>query len=85
MAWGLPVLAVASGGVPEYVEDGGNGLLAAQPDPELLSAGMFQLLNDESLRKRLGQAARRSIAEQFSTERLVENTLRVYKDVLKKK
>jgi glycosyltransferase involved in cell wall biosynthesis len=85
MAWGLPVLAVASGGVPEFVEDGSNGLLAAQPDPELLSAGMFRLLSDESLRMRLGQAARRCIAERFSAERLVENTLRAYEDVLKKK
>jgi glycosyltransferase involved in cell wall biosynthesis len=85
MAWRLPVLAIASGGVPEYVEDGGNGLLAAQPDPELLSAGMFRLLSDESLRMRLGQAARRCIAERFSAERMVENTLRAYENVLKKK
>jgi glycosyltransferase involved in cell wall biosynthesis len=83
MAWGLPVLAIASGGIPEYVEDGGNGLLAAQPDSELLSAGMFRLLSDESLRMRLGQAARRCIAERFSAERMVENTLRVYEDVIK--
>jgi glycosyltransferase involved in cell wall biosynthesis len=27
MGWGLPVVAVASGGVPEYVEDGVSGLL----------------------------------------------------------
>jgi glycosyltransferase involved in cell wall biosynthesis len=85
MAWGIPVLAIASGGVPEYVEDGGNGLLAAQPDPELLSAGMFRLLSDESLRMRLGQAARCCIAERFSAERMVENTLRAYENVLKKK
>jgi glycosyltransferase involved in cell wall biosynthesis len=37
MAWGLPVLAVASGGVPEYVEDGVTGLLVAHSDPRLLS------------------------------------------------
>jgi glycosyltransferase involved in cell wall biosynthesis len=83
MAWGLPVLAIASGGVPEYVEDGGNGLLAAQPAPELLSEGMFRLLSDDSLRLRLGQAARRCIAERFSAARMVENTLRVYEDVVK--
>jgi len=57
MAWGLPVLAVASGGVPEYVEDGSNGLLAARPDADLFSAGMLRLLSEEPLRMRLGREA----------------------------
>jgi glycosyltransferase involved in cell wall biosynthesis len=82
MAWGLPVLAVASGGVPEYVKDADNGLLAAQPDPELFSAGMVRLLSDNSLGITLGQRARRTIAERFSADRMVENTIRVYEDVL---
>jgi glycosyltransferase involved in cell wall biosynthesis len=83
MAWGLPVLALASGGVPEYVEDGGNGLLVTQADPDLLSAGILRLLRDESLRRTLGQTARRNIEERFSAGRMVENTIRVYEDVLK--
>ena len=82
MAWGLPVLAVASGGVPEYVKDGDNGLLAAQPDPELFSAVMVRISSDESLRITLGQNARRTIGERFSAERMVENTIRVYEGVL---
>jgi glycosyltransferase involved in cell wall biosynthesis len=85
MAWGLPVLAVASGGVPEYVEDSNNGLLVARPDADLLSAGMLRLLNEESLRMRLGREARRAIEERFSAALMVENTMRVYKDVLQKR
>jgi glycosyltransferase involved in cell wall biosynthesis len=85
MAWGLPVLAVASGGVPEYVEDGGNGLLVRQPDPDLFSDGMLRLLSDEELRKTLGQTARRHIEERFSAGRMVENTVRVYEEVLRKR
>src|SRR2546426_1552610 len=53
MAWGLPVAAVASGGVPEYVQDDVTGLLVAQPEPNLFSALMLQMLSDESLRARL--------------------------------
>jgi glycosyltransferase involved in cell wall biosynthesis len=83
MAWGLPVLAVASGGVPEYVKDGDNGLVVTHPDPELFSAGMVRLLSDESLRITLGQRARSIIAERFSAQGMVENTIRVYEDVLK--
>jgi glycosyltransferase involved in cell wall biosynthesis len=85
MAWGLPVLAVASGGVQEVVEDGATGLLVSQPDSGLIAAGMLRLLTHESLRMRLGGAARRKIEERFSADRMVENTIRVYEDVLKKR
>jgi len=85
MAWGLPVLAVAGGGVPEYVEDGHNGLLVARPAADLLSAGMLRLLNEESLRSRLGREARRAIEERLSAKRMVENTIRVYTRILEEK
>jgi len=85
MAWGLPVIAVASGGVPEYVEDGHNGLLTAKPDAEFLSGGMTRLLSDKSFRERLGQGARRTIEERFTAARMVENTIRVYEEVVKEK
>ena len=85
MAWGLPVLSVASGGVPEYVEDGENGLLVTQPESDLFSAGMLRLLSEESLRMKLGREARRTIEERLSAGRMVENTIRVYKDILQKK
>jgi L-malate glycosyltransferase len=85
MAWGLPVLATARGGVPEYMADGKNGLLLTEPDPGMYSDAMLRLLSDEPLRMRLGQEARRGIEERFSAARMVENTIRVYEDVLKKK
>ncbi|MGH9742496.1 MAG: glycosyltransferase family 4 protein [Candidatus Acidiferrum sp.] len=82
MAWGLPVLAVASGGVPEYVEDGVTGVLVKEPDSELLSTGMIRLLSDDSFRVKLGEEARRKIETHFSARHMVENTISVYKDVL---
>jgi len=85
MAWGLAVLAVASGGVPEYVEDGNNGLLVARPDADQFSAGMLRLLSEESLRMRLGREARRTIEERLSAGCMVENTIRVYEEVLQKR
>jgi len=82
MAWGLPVVAVASGGVPEYVQGGVTGLLVARPDPSLFSAAMLQLLNGPELAQRLAAAARRAIRERFTADKMVENTVRVYKNVL---
>ena len=81
MAWGLPVVAVARGGVLEIVEDGRTGLLVDAPDAALLAESIVRLLSDAGLAKRLGQAARESIEQRFSAERMAVNTLRVYEKI----
>ncbi|HTZ32543.1 MAG TPA: glycosyltransferase family 4 protein [Methylomirabilota bacterium] len=78
MAWGLPVVAVASGGVPEYVESGKTGLLVERPEAELISSALLRILDDAALRERLGRAAREEIRGSLSAETMVENTLAVY-------
>jgi len=83
MAWGLPVVAVSSGGVPEYVENDVTGLLAAEAEPSLLSRALLRMLGDKSLRDRLGTQARRKIEEEFSARRMVDGTIQVYEDVLR--
>jgi glycosyltransferase involved in cell wall biosynthesis len=83
MAWGLPVIAVASGGVPEYVENGVLGLLVTHPDLRLFLVEALRLLSNHELTKRLGAAARDAIQNRFTADHMVENTLRVYEDVLK--
>ncbi len=82
MAWGLPVLAVASGGVPEYVHDGENGLLVSESDPALTANGLLRLLTHDSLTAQLGQNARRTIEDKFSARRMVENTMSVYQKAI---
>jgi glycosyltransferase involved in cell wall biosynthesis len=82
MAWGLPVLAVASGGVPEYVHDGENGVLVAKSDPELAAGGLLRLLTSDSLSAELGRNARRTIEDKFSAGRMVETTLNAYQRVI---
>jgi len=42
------------------------------------------LLVDAGLREKLGSAGRREIETRLSAEQMVENTIRVYKDVLRK-
>ncbi len=85
MAWGLPVVGVASGGVPEYVDDGKTGLLVAQPHADLFAAGMLRLLSEPELAKRLGAAARAAIQERLTADHMVVNTIRVYENVLREK
>lgn len=82
MASGLPLVATAVGDVPTVVRDGRSGVLVPSEDVGLLASAIVELLRDASLRMRLGSAARRLIAEEFSAERMTANYLRVYEDAL---
>lgn len=60
MAYGCPIVATAVGGIPELIQDGVNGLLCQPADPECLAQKIRILIDDSSLRARLGAAARAS-------------------------
>jgi L-malate glycosyltransferase len=78
MAYGLPVVAAARGGIPEVVEDGKNGLLVNSIDPEALSAAMAGLLTNPDEAQRLGKAGRETICARFSADQMVDATLDLY-------
>lgn len=82
MAFGLPVVATNVGGLPEIVEDGVTGILVPPKDPDALAEAAIHLLRDPELRRRLGRAARDRVVSEFSIERVVEQTLKVYERVL---
>jgi len=58
MACGLPVVASRVGGIPELVEDGGTGLLAAPGSPEDFARHLLRLLGDPALCAQMGAAGR---------------------------
>jgi glycosyltransferase involved in cell wall biosynthesis len=61
MACGLPVVTTATGGIPELVRHDENGLMTAPGDVPSLTAAMRSLIEDRSLRFRLGAAARATV------------------------
>ncbi len=82
---GLGVVATSVGGTPEVVRDGETGLLVPPDAPFTLGEAMGRLLDDPALRHRLGEAARRRVSAEFSTERMVSGTLEVYRRVVKRR
>ncbi len=62
MAAGRPVVATRTGGTPELVRDGADGLLVEERDATALAATMAVLLRDQTLARRLGESARRRVA-----------------------
>ncbi len=77
MAFGLPVVATAAGGIPEAVEDGVTGRLVSPRDPAALADALAEVLQDEGRRLRLGAGGRRRFLERFTAERMVADTLAV--------
>ena len=82
MAHGLPVVARASGAVPEVIEDGANGLLVGGEEPGAFAEAVLRLLDDGELAARLGAAARLTVEKRFSAEAMIQGTLQVYHRVL---
>ena len=60
-ASGLPVVAPASGGPLDLVDDGESGYLVSPGDPGELAAAVGRLAASPALRERLGEAARRRV------------------------
>lgn len=78
MALSRPIVATRAGGIPEAVADGVTGLLVPPHDEARLAAGIVTLLRDPVLRARFGQAGRERVEREFSIDRLVAGTARVY-------
>ncbi|MGH3129782.1 MAG: glycosyltransferase [Gaiellaceae bacterium] len=81
MALRRPVVATPVGGTPEVVADGETGLLVPVRDPRALAGAIERLLGDPELRRRMGEAGRRRIAERFSVAAMTERVLAIYAEV----
>ena len=72
MAFGLPVVATRAGAIPELVDDGENGLLVLPADSDALAAAIARLIEDPSLRERLGRNGRARYEENLTWEQVGE-------------
>jgi len=77
MAAQLPVVATRVGHLSEVINHGVTGLLVPPDDPLALCASLRQLVDEPQLRRRLGEAARRFVAEHHSWDRVAREILRI--------
>lgn len=75
MACGTPVIAYARGSVPEIIKHGETGFIVESVDAALEALGLVPQLDAERLRT--------YVQENFSRERMVENYIKVYEEVLR--
>jgi alpha-maltose-1-phosphate synthase len=95
MACGTAVVATATGGIPEVVEEGSTGYLVpfdpedpvtrSPRDPEsfarAIAGRLEKLLSDPATAKAFGDAGRRRAIEHFSWEAIADKTIDLYRRV----
>ena len=82
MAASLPIIATASEGALEIIEDRVSGKLVPPDNAEALAHAIKELLDDPTERSRLAHNAQRIARERYSLERMVRDTERVYREAL---
>lgn len=82
---GRPIVASDIDGVREVLRDGETGLLVPPARPAALAAAVGRLLEDPALAARLGAAARAEIPVEFTLERMVAETQRLYLELAEAK
>jgi glycosyltransferase involved in cell wall biosynthesis len=82
MASSCPVVATRVGAIPESILDGVTGILVPPQDVKATAEAILELLNDGTLRKRMGLAGRERVERHFSLERWIEETIRIYENAI---
>jgi glycosyltransferase involved in cell wall biosynthesis len=82
MASGKPVIATDTGGVSDAVVHGKTGYLFEIGDVEALTNRIIELIENDGLRLKMSIEARRIAKERFDGQRLVDETMTLYKNIV---
>ncbi len=79
-ACGRPVIGSRVGGIPSFVQDGVNGLLARPGDPVDLAGKLVDLLGDPAKAQEMGDRGRKLVLQHHDWDTLVDQTETVLAD-----
>jgi glycogen synthase len=82
MAAGCAIVSSDCGGMPELISHHGNGLLAHSGDADSFARALDELIDDETLRRRLGAAARLTVEEQLTDVVVARRIAALYADAV---
>jgi len=77
-----PVVAFAVGAIPEFVVDGKTGILVEPRDIKALAEAITKLLSKVDLAHQMGEESQKFFRANFSVERMVDSTSKVYIELL---
>ncbi|WP_180235439.1 glycosyltransferase family 4 protein [Bacillus cereus] len=85
MCSGLPVIASNVGGLEELVQDGKTGFLIEKGNKKMLREKITLLMENSELREQMGLSGRKSYIENFTFEKMVNETLAFYQTIINQK
>jgi glycosyltransferase involved in cell wall biosynthesis len=80
MAAGVPVVASRVGENPHIIEHGKDGLLIEPRDVEGMASALTTLVDDASLRRELGAAARDKVSRQYTVSHMTRAYEQIYRE-----
>lgn len=81
MALSLPIVATHTGGIPELVKNGENGLLVPPADEKALANGVLWMISNPTRAKCLGKEGRH-LLQGFSTQQHVDQVMTIYNNLM---
>ncbi len=84
-AAGRPVVASATGGIGDWLQDGVNGISVPPGDPRALARALEQLLSAPARQAEMGAAGKRMAASRFTREHHAEALVDAYRGVLSRR
>lgn len=82
MQLGIPVIASKEGAIPEIVDDGVTGFLVDKNNPEQIKDKLITLIENETLRKEMGDAARKKFFEKYTLELFEKKMLDTFDKII---
>ncbi|WP_226581078.1 glycosyltransferase family 4 protein [Halobacillus litoralis] len=78
MAVGTPVISINRGGIKEAILDGETGFLITDHSVDDFSSQIMSMHSDSEKTKKIVQAARRKVENEFSDNKMIDRTLSEY-------
>lgn len=82
MSAGLPVVVTPVGAIPQVITDGKEGVLTPPAQPEVLAGVLQQLVENPDQRREMGQAAYTRVLAHYSSKRMAEDYIALYRHIL---
>lgn len=80
-ALGLPIVTTNAVGCRDVVKHGINGYLVPIKDSENLSKALEKLIKNKEIREKMGKESLRIVKENFESSIIIDQTLKIYKDM----
>ena len=81
-SFGKPVVVTNVGSIAESVDEGQTGFIVPPADSKALAGAIVKLINDDELRKRMGENALAKIENELSWSKIAAKTIAIYQEAI---